>query len=356
MRILKSLLALFVLATPFISAQTTTTTATIIDQHGIAWANAAYTVSVLSPIQPVTSPENYTFTTSFSGTANSSGFFSLTLQRVKNMYPANLTWQFCVTPAVSAVVTYCATVPVGNAGQSSQNVSAQINAVIQPPVIGGGVLSQGYDDSEFAASPGNQYFNVISSTFRCYTTSWASCASGSGGGMVYPAAGVAVSTGSAWGTSLALAAVATSGSYTDLTNKPTIPAAQVNSDWNSVSGLSQILNKPTIPAAVTIDSQTGAFTFGGSGVSHTGTAYTFTSSGGGGSSVTLENVYSAPGAFTFAHNLNSVFPQVTCYTRVSGSTYSYASWTASPVDANDTSIGVPSAGDYICAFSATGGL
>jgi hypothetical protein len=32
-------------------------------------------------------------------------------------------------------------------------------------------------------------------------------------------------------------------------NKPTIPAAQVNSDWNSVGGLSEILNKPTIPAA-----------------------------------------------------------------------------------------------------------
>lgn len=38
-----------------------------------------------------------------------------------------------------------------------------------------------------------------------------------------------------------------SGNYNDLTNKPTIPAAQVNSDWNSVSGVSQILNKPTIP-------------------------------------------------------------------------------------------------------------
>jgi hypothetical protein len=30
-------------------------------------------------------------------------------------------------------------------------------------------------------------------------------------------------------------------------NKPTIPAAQVNSDWNAVSGLAEILNKPTIP-------------------------------------------------------------------------------------------------------------
>ena len=68
-----------------------------------------------------------------------------------------------------------------------------------------------------------------------------------------------------------LATVATSGSYNDLSDKPSIPAAQVNSDWNSSSGVTQILNKPTlatvattgdyddlvnkpsIPAAVTVD-------------------------------------------------------------------------------------------------------
>lgn len=47
--------------------------------------------------------------------------------------------------------------------------------------------------------------------------------------------------------STSLATVATSGSYNDLSNKPTIPAAQVNSDWNAASGVAQILNKPTIP-------------------------------------------------------------------------------------------------------------
>lgn len=47
--------------------------------------------------------------------------------------------------------------------------------------------------------------------------------------------------------SSSLATVATSGSYADLTNKPTIPAAQVNSDWDASSGVAQILNKPTIP-------------------------------------------------------------------------------------------------------------
>ena len=44
-----------------------------------------------------------------------------------------------------------------------------------------------------------------------------------------------------------LATVAKSGSYNDLSNKPTIPAEQVNADWNATSGKAQILNKPTIP-------------------------------------------------------------------------------------------------------------
>lgn len=46
-----------------------------------------------------------------------------------------------------------------------------------------------------------------------------------------------------------LATVATTGAYSDLTGKPTIPSAQVNSDWNSSTGLSQILNKPTLGTA-----------------------------------------------------------------------------------------------------------
>lgn len=46
-----------------------------------------------------------------------------------------------------------------------------------------------------------------------------------------------------------LATVATSGEYNDLSNKPTIPSAQVNSDWNATSGVAEILNKPTIPPA-----------------------------------------------------------------------------------------------------------
>ena len=48
-----------------------------------------------------------------------------------------------------------------------------------------------------------------------------------------------------------LATVATTGNYNDLSNKPTIPAAQVNSDWNANSGVAQILNKPSLATVAT---------------------------------------------------------------------------------------------------------
>lgn len=42
-------------------------------------------------------------------------------------------------------------------------------------------------------------------------------------------------------------------------NKPTIPAAQVNADWNASSGVAKILNKPTIPSGDDlVPSTTGA--------------------------------------------------------------------------------------------------
>ena len=53
-----------------------------------------------------------------------------------------------------------------------------------------------------------------------------------------------------------LKTVAFSGDYDDLTNKPTIPDAQVNSDWNATSGVAEILNKPTIPNQPTVTGTT----------------------------------------------------------------------------------------------------
>ena len=63
------------------------------------------------------------------------------------------------------------------------------------------------------------------------------------------------------------------GDYNSLSNLPTIPAAQVPSDWNATSGVSRILNKPVVPplpsittaaagtAALAYNSGSGEFTF-----------------------------------------------------------------------------------------------
>ena len=39
--------------------------------------------------------------------------------------------------------------------------------------------------------------------------------------------------------------------YSNILNTPTIPAAQVNSDWNASSGVAEILNKPTLATVAT---------------------------------------------------------------------------------------------------------
>lgn len=61
-----------------------------------------------------------------------------------------------------------------------------------------------------------------------------------------------------------LATVATSGSYSDLSNKPSIPAAQVNSDWNASSGVAQILHKPSLGALASKDTVTSSDVASGS--------------------------------------------------------------------------------------------
>lgn len=75
-----------------------------------------------------------------------------------------------------------------------------------------------------------------------------------------------------------LATVATTGSYNDLISKPTIPAAQVQTDWNAVSGLGVLLNKPTLFDGA-YSSLTGKPTlFDGTWTSLTGKPTTFTPS------------------------------------------------------------------------------
>jgi hypothetical protein len=55
----------------------------------------------------------------------------------------------------------------------------------------------------------------------------------------------------------ALATVATSGSYNDLRNTPTIPAEQIQADWNQTNSEAKdfIKNKPNVPEGVIVDTE-----------------------------------------------------------------------------------------------------
>jgi len=79
--------------------------------------------------------------------------------------------------------------------------------------------------------------------------------------------------------------VAFTGSYNDLSNLPTIPDAQVNSDWNSTSGVSEILNKPTIPTELnSLNDVAIGVPSEGQVLAYNGTNWVNSSSGGGGAS------------------------------------------------------------------------
>ena len=58
------------------------------------------------------------------------------------------------------------------------------------------------------------------------------------------------SSGESMSGSITLHKIAKTGTYSDLIGKPTIPAAQVQSDWNATSGMGVILNKPEVPCII----------------------------------------------------------------------------------------------------------
>ena len=140
-----------------------------------------------------------------------------------------------------------------------------------------------------------------------------------------------------------LATVATSGSYNDLTNKPTIPAAQVNSDWNASSGVAEILNKPTIP---TVNDAT--LTINQNGVS----AGTFTANASSNTTISLtDTTYSAmTGATSGADGASGLVPKPSAGDQdkvLSGA----ATWVAQPT-VNDATLTIQQNGTSLGTFTA----
>lgn len=108
------------------------------------------------------------------------------------------------------------------------------------------------------------------------------------------------------------------GDYNNLTSKPVIPAPQVAPDWNATSGVSQILNKPTIPSN-TNELTNGAGFFKGLGAPVAKTVNTSYLTAKGGFLVGVENTNS--GGLIFQVSADNVTWTTVCSQRSLSSAY-----------------------------------
>lgn len=243
----KQLLALIclILATCCVGfGQQTVTTATVVDSDGTAWASGTYSIQYVNAIpgKPYNFGTGQFVTTLYTGVLNGSGAFTVTLDDVGYINPADGTWQFTICPDTSSGSGTCGSTSVAITG-ASQDVSSQINAAIRAPRPGGGPGAYGYADIEFQAVPGNTYIvSPAKTSQRCYTTAWAACNGGAGATLPYP--------GIVYGTSATAGSVATSAQIasalsatpspvsvstltaTSSTSAPQVNAGQINSTYH----------------------------------------------------------------------------------------------------------------------------
>ena len=132
--------------------------------------------------------------------------------------------------AVGGVTSVTATAPLSSSGGATPDIS------IQPANL--------FDDGYLTSAD----FTSFAGKFDVPTGTSADYLDGTGAPTLFPTIPNA-QVNSDWN--------ATTG-VEEILNKPSIPAAQVNSDWNATSGLAEILNKPTIPVVTGFVPYTGA--------------------------------------------------------------------------------------------------
>lgn len=166
-----------------------TMTATITDSDSQTWNNGSYAIQLVSSSgasvpqgQASQIDTGATVTTTTATTAlDGTGSLSVTLVANSNINPSGTKWQFRICS--NTIPQSCGSTSLTITGSGS--ISTQLSAAITAPRIGGGTGTQGYADVEANAVNGNTYYNVTSSTQRCYAASaWGTCGSGGGSGTV----------------------------------------------------------------------------------------------------------------------------------------------------------------------------
>ncbi|MGO9171435.1 MAG: beta strand repeat-containing protein, partial [Rhodomicrobium sp.] len=158
--------------------------------------------------------------------------------------------------ATSGSYTDLSNTPPSGTPFTGDSGSGGASGLVPAPAAGDAVANMFLSAAGGWATPPGASSSSATNLTASETASSVAIGSSSGTGITIPAAtsSAAGVLDSARATKIdGLATVATSGSYADLSNRPTIPAAQVNSDWNATSGLAQILNKPALGTAAALN-------------------------------------------------------------------------------------------------------
>ena len=157
-------------------AQVYTVTGQATDSDGQQWIGGSYQIKLINPNGMI--PPNYScsttgksFPANFLGTLDSSGQFSVQLTSTACIVPKGLLWQFTICPNVTGAACGTIQIPITQAG----SITGQIAPSLLAPRVTGGPGIHAYNDTEVAAFSPNTYFNVISQSNRCYSTSWGVC-------------------------------------------------------------------------------------------------------------------------------------------------------------------------------------
>jgi len=190
---------------PYLTSATAATTYQPLDGDLTSIAALAGTTGIVRK----TADNTYTLDTNSYLTAITSGQVTTAL----GFTPYNATNPSGYLSTVSLTSNVTGTLPIANGGTGQTTKAAAFNALSPITSVGDIIIGDGTNSATRLGIGANNYVLTSNGT----TAVWA--AGGGGGSMVYPAAGIANSTGTAWGTSYTTTGT---GTVVALANSPTI--------------------------------------------------------------------------------------------------------------------------------------
>lgn len=158
---------------PTVAAGETTVSATLVDLGGITWENALVTINFV-PAPNIPGPymwQGGTFSLRPQLTADSNGYFSITLPDNLTITPAGSMWQFVIAPAATmpAVVFQ---LMVAGASMDLSSVFTSQSYQVSLGIVQSLPLPRAYTDSDVATPPntGQIYWNSTDQRIRVWGT------------------------------------------------------------------------------------------------------------------------------------------------------------------------------------------